>query len=750
MKEKTKGNLFRSVLSIALAIVLFLGVALVFAGCDEDDEFYDPENPSASPSFFERYVGGFNTVFANDSSGYGGIDDSEARNWSTQNFRTEFFNQISYYYGDGAALSGNFPSLSGSSIFPDSNRFYVYEETANEVTSVKFSNMHWNWFISPEGSDGYLPSLTVMENIISESESWADWVDEAQSMLTNSYNYSEAFVLFRFQNILQIVIYEIMLGYDNLTEINIDYTEGDFNDQYNVVVVPTGNNEFSATYRINSLPENITAFNILNTNEDSSIATLRNGQLSFRRAGEWEIELTFGNNNTTSKYLVTVTGSNGNYTPQYSLLTEPSNISSFDILDRSDDNSIAELINRRLEFKQAGNYKIKLTRDSYEYKFIVTNSSNSQLLANGGVLYTLNDDNNTPPSIPAVTSYIEYLQEQYEGQTRYTGFTKDNADRLIDYILDEVIGEEAVVDDYNTSRNNPTNYRNYVDTIVDIVYGLTYDGSGDSWVYSYSQIPNYTVEFDITDESGNLKGQTDFAAKPATYVRYFPGETLFGEDDVDYQFSNKPIGEYQSILVVPARTITTLLEGGIRLEAGFVFNFMSYNKDLKINAKVRYQYYNEITGYRKLFEFDCDQINFDDGYEGVDPDGRTYWENDFELSIETDELPADVVTTEKDATGYEVTYYTIGFFNNDSLLDAVAGAEGGEVTLTEFGEIQDLYKVIASQNGYGGITVLNERKINSSFFEIVLDVVKTPNDPPDTDYNFRLVLSNTLLTPGIY
>ena len=177
---------------------------------------------------------------------------------------------------------------------------------------------------------------------------------------------------------------------------------------------------------------------------------------------------------------------------------------------------------------------------------------------------------------------------------------------------------------------------------------------------------------------------------------------------------------------------------------------MSYNKDLKINAKVRYQYYNEITGYRKLFEFDCDQINFDDGYEGVDPDGRTYWENDFELSIETDELPADVVTTEKDSTGYEVTYYTIGFFNNDSLLDAVAGAEGGEVTLTEFEAIQDLYKVIASQNGYGGITVLNEKKINSSFFEIVLDVVKTPNDPPDTDYNFRLVLSNTLLTPGIY
>lgn len=620
MKEKTKGNLFRSVLSIALAIVLFLGVALVFAGCDEDDEFYDPENPSASPSFFERYVGGFNTVFANDSSGYGGIDDSEERNWSTQKFNGFLFDQISAYYGDGntAALTGDNPILVDEIVFPDSVRFYAYEKyekTENGDTAVvDFEDSHWNWFISPDeeppvswltNSDNDNPNFDEITDLIS-------WRDFAINFLPS---YSVLFSDYLFQNILQIVIYEIMLGYDNLTEIQITYNE------------------------------------------------------------------------------------------------------------------------------------------NKEYTFTVTQSQNSVLLQNNGCIYQNSPPDTTPESVSA---YIEALQAQYENQTRYTGFTKDNADRLIDYILDEVIGENAVWEDYNKfireeiNKENPINYRNYVDTIVRIVYGLTYDGSGDVWVYDYEPITNYSVTFEGRDASGEIISETSFAAKPATYVRYFPGETLFGEDDVDYQFSNKPIGEYQSILVVPARTITTLLEGGIRLEAGFVFNFMSYNKDLKINAKVRYQYYNEITGYRKLFEFDCDQINFDDGYEGVDPDGRTYWENDFELSIETDALPADVVTTEKDATGYEVSYYTIGFFNNDSLLNAVAGAEGGEVTLTEFEAIQDLYKVIASQNGYGGITVLNEKKINSSFFEIVLDVVKTPNDPPDTDYNFRLVLSNTLLTPGIY
>ncbi len=614
MREKTKGNLFRSVLSIALAIVLFLGVALVFAGCDEDDEFYDPENPSASPSFFERYVGGFNTVFANDSSGYGGIDEGEEgtneRDWATYAFRLQFLNGLSYFYAYRAqGLPDSLTELNNKfSAFYDSNRALVYQEGEKLVLDP---GLRWNWSLDPfinavslSGFKAYIGNnnLTL--------ETWFNTIAPTLSS-ASSYNFN------LFEDLLQIVLYEIMLGYTNLTTISVE----------------------------------------INYEDDDTL--------------------------------------------------------------------------------EIGTYGIFI-------KY-----SNSSLLPVGYEIDydEISSDSGTPTNLIA---YRLELQQQYENQTRYTGFTKDNADRFITYILDEVIGTDIVRMDYNDFRDDETNFRNYVEVVTNIVYELTYDGSGDSWVYSYSQIPNYTVEFDITDESGNLKGQTDFAAKPATYVRYFPGETLFGEDDVDYQFSNKPIGEYQSILVVPARTITTLLEGGIRLEAGFVFNFMSYNKDLKINAKVRYQYYNEITGYRKLFEFDCDQINFDDGYEGVDPDGRTYWENDFELSIETDELPQEAVITEKDSTGYEVTYYTIGFFNNDSLLDAVAGAEGGEVTLTEFEAIQDLYKVISSENGYGGITVLNEKKINSSFFEIVLDVVKTPNDPPDTDYNFRLVLSNTLLTPGIY
>ena len=462
MKEKTKKSFFKSVLSIALAIVLFLGVALVFAGCDEDDEFYDPENPSASPAFFERYVGGFNTVFANDTSGYGGIDDSEERTWSTQKFNGFLFDQISTYFGDGnsSRLSNENPPLAGEEFFPDSVRFYAYEKyekTENE-DKVGFEDVRWNWFISP---NEYPPSsaLTDKNNVSLDSlENWKGDVlniylgNKPPSFITR-INYSALFSNYLFQNILQIVIYEIMLGYDNLTEIQITYD-------------PDKENGFV-------------------------------------------------------------------------------------------------------------------------YGFQVTSSSNSALLNNGNYLYTLSDGDLTDTSTITeadnlLQSYITNLQKAYENQTRYTGFTKDNADRLIDYILDEVIGVYAVTEDYNKfireeiNKENPINYRNYVDTIVKIVYGLTYDGSGDVWVYDYEPITNYSIEFKGRDSNGEIISEASFAAKPATYVRYFPGETLFGEDDVDYQFSNKPIGEYQSILVVPARTITTLLEGGIRLEAGFVFNFMSY------------------------------------------------------------------------------------------------------------------------------------------------------------------------------
>ena len=225
MKEKTKGNLFRSVLSIALAIVLFLGVALVFAGCDEDDE------SSASPSFFERYVGGFNTVFANDSSGYGGIDEGEegqdsAREWATFNFRIDFFDALAYFFAyRGQGLPDSLTELDNKfSIFYDSNRALVYQN--GEKLEFCYTK-HWNWSINPF----LTPTLSSL-NILFSSGSYTDmnvWFNDIESFFPSGDpgNDYSIYSFLLFDNVLQIVLYEIMLGYTNLTTVSVEIDYGE-------------------------------------------------------------------------------------------------------------------------------------------------------------------------------------------------------------------------------------------------------------------------------------------------------------------------------------------------------------------------------------------------------------------------------------------------------------------------------------------------------------------------------------------
>lgn len=52
----------------------------------------------------------------------------------------------------------------------------------------------------------------------------------------------------------------------------------------------------------------------------------------------------------------------------------------------------------------------------------------------------------------------------------------------------------------------------------------------------------------------------------------------------------------------------------------------------------------------------------------------------------------------------------------------------------------NIYKTVDSLNGFGGVSVLNEENVNSSFVEIVLDVVKSPNDKVGTDYSFQVAM----------
>lgn len=346
------------------------------------------------------------------------------------------------------------------------------------------------------------------------------------------------------------------------------------------------------------------------------------------------------------------------------------------------------------------------------------------------------------------------LAKEYLEKSRYVGLTKQNADKLIDYILTEIVGKDLVLYDYDNYKNQPVNFRNYVETIAYLVYSQTYDGSNEDWVYDFPSGNSAKIAYTFDQGQRNnakTKGllneseRGSFSAKPATYVKYFPGESFFGDPNATNQFAGKPYAEYQSIVIDPAISAETTKDGGIKLEAGFGFKFMSRNKNLRIIPKVRYCVYNEETGTQYFYEFNADEINFNGAKSFVNAAGQTCYENNFDFGVDVSKLDPSLVKTQVDSSGHKETTYTVGFFQNKELLNSVVD----ETRLTEKAGVQDFYKVVESKNGHGGTTVLNEKHIKSSFFEIVFDIVKSESDPEGTDYNFSLVLSDSVRRLGI-
>ena len=638
-------NKNKKVFALLLAILMFLS-CLVFYGCEIED--FSDESTLPQQTFYENFVGGFNTVFANDLTGSGEIDES-ADKVNKIYFTT--LQALIYFYGNGniglldntyAPEIKNLSTFNQNAPFPDSIRMFVTAENGNENSKpLTNTNKHWNWLIDPNDMN-ILPTQAInpdpnsnenIDDVLVKIDTYLNW--------KNSLLYQENDYLFTFRNdysfpmymqeIFEVVLYEIMLGIEP-TEIEVSY-------------------------------ENVT--NFFYTDHGGSY-TIDSGKL----------------------YTVKISSS--------STFTDITDNVIYQII--YNDNSSALIKNITIV-----DYKDKIR--------------------------------------PKVLESIDKLQKKYRSNSRYIGLTKENADKLISYILNEMIGADLVAYDYNTYRNQPVNYRNYVATIANSIYVQTYDGSGDDWEYVFigSGGQEISFMFEGFNTTTGVKPEGSFTAKPATFVRYYPGETFFEPYEVEYAFANVPVGEYQSILVVPAESNETAIDNGLKLESGFIFNFMSKNKDLKINTKIRYQYYNEETGYRKLFEFDCDQVNFENREQKIAPDGSIYYENDFEFAINPEkDLPPEI--TNEESGSYKTITYTVGFFKNKKLLDNIANETEVSLSNPSVSEIQDLYKVIPSKNGFGGITVLNEKKINSSFFEIVLDVVKSPTDPKNTDYNFALIL----------
>ncbi len=661
--KKTKAKkkkLINSFLCLLLCLVFGLG-GVLFSGCWLEDEYN-----KAYVSFYEQYIAGFNTVYANSETQQRQITDN------LKDMLGYTINGMLYNYGNG---DSSYSKYAHGEVFPDSIRMLVNANGNNRDNVIQESDIiqdvTWNWLINPnlEGAkrSAYIDLTT--------GNTYNEWLDYLINLnLMDSYDFPKYM-----QAVMQIALYEILLGYE---PIKLDVTY-----------------EVGYTYRIPGTSTDIT---------DNSY---------------------------------------------YSYSVKVKNCSRASI-----NGEILCEVNPALNLTIGGEV-INIPEKNFE----VTET-----------------DTENP-----VMVYLGDLQKEYKNTTLYTGLTKQNADILINYILKEIIGEEAVNYDYKNFKNSAVNFRDYVSTIAYLIYSQSYDGSGDTWTYNYTSSKDSSVKISYTfsvgeraramsaklmsetamDESWfdynssspeNSKIYTEvqagFSARPATFVRYYEGEKLFGDFDAVDQFSGKPYAEYQSIVVDPKISEETLPSQGLELECGFCFNFMTKNKDLKIATKIRYYIYDEETGTGKLFEFDGNTIDFVSGANTFkNSAGETCYENDFDFSIDTAELEKldpTLVRHEVQDNDPNTCYYTVPFFKNSEIIQK---AKESELSLSseDASKIARLYKVIESEKGYGGLTVLDEKKVKSSFFEIVLDVIKSPEDE-NTDYNFSLVVSGTLLNPGIY
>ncbi|MGN0748798.1 MAG: hypothetical protein ACI4L1_03920 [Christensenellales bacterium] len=672
--KKTKAKkkkLINSFLCLLLCLVFGLG-GVLFSGCWLEDEYN-----KAYVSFYEQYIAGFNTVYANSETQQRQIVDN------LNDMIEDIIEGMSYNYGNCKDPDPTKPKqYAHGEVFPDSIRMLVYEDSDDNVkiadktkqtltptTDItKFLSWNWNFLYLMKDDEGtYVNKINNLTP--KESEKYEDWETRLLSGSQLQQRIDKGSYVFPqyMQDIMKIALYEILLGYEP-TKIEVTIGKA----PYTVF----DKKEYEYSVKIESSP---------------------NGDIE--------------------------------YLTLYKNFTLEDLTNSYDVAD-------------------------------FEYY-------------------------ETSEAWGKIKEYIAKLSEEYKSTTLYTGLTKQNADILINYILKEIIGEEAVDFDYKNFRNSDVNFRDYVSTIAYLIYSQSYDGSGDTWTYNYTSSKDSSVKISYTFSVGEraramsaklmsetamdaswfnynssspenskiyTEVQAGFSARPATFVRYYEGEKLFGDFDAVDQFSGKPYAEYQSIVVDPKVSEETLPSQGLELECGFCFNFMSKNKDLKIATKIRYYIYDEETGTGKLYEFDGDTIDFVSGANTFkNSAGETCYENDFEFSIDTAELEKldpTLVRHEVQENDPNACYYTVPFFKNSEIIQK---AKESELSLSseDASKIARLYKVIESEKGYGGLTVLDEKKVKSSFFEIVLDVIKSPEDE-NTDYNFSLVVSGTLLNPGIY
>ena len=281
-------------------------------------------------------------------------------------------------------------------------------------------------------------------------------------------------------------------------------------------------------------------------------------------------------------------------------------------------------------------------------------------------------------------SIITPIQEEFYQYGTYVGFTERDRENLTNYILETVIGDQIV----NSSKYNKNN--EYQTKVAEIVYNSnpTASSSDDS----------------IRDF---------FDPYPASKIKDFNGTAFYINGGVDENgnsannaFDHIQSAEYQSFVIMPEQEDLTLCA-----------LWLAFESEQPIDAVIRVRYYD---GAGRLFETARQPISM-----SGDP-----------FNAVSDIIMVDLVYSEITDTELDTSVdMSLDIFDN-SLDNGILEADeidGKYVT----GELANYYNIIESESGFGAIGVLNHNRIPFSYMEIVIDVIKDPNQPQAT-YPFKM------------
>lgn len=283
----------------------------------------------------------------------------------------------------------------------------------------------------------------------------------------------------------------------------------------------------------------------------------------------------------------------------------------------------------------------------------------------------------------------------------YVGLTERNKVAITNFVLDEIIGENA----QQLTGLYDLYYDDVVSAIVDYSGTLTTIGQAS----------------ESTGEGETTVGESFIASEVVTY----PYTSFFSSFEGDpFQHIDKPY-EYQSFVIMPSKeTEITDIWLDFKYDAGKDGDLIyDESKFLDINVSVRWKK-GDGSPVKVLTKF----IRIYDGMYSFGAEGSFL---EFELDL-----------SEMEGGFGEVV--KVGQFNCPEALIPNPLTQGRVIPINGFTDARRYYKVIESES-YGGYGVLDESRIEGSYLEVAFDVVKQPGDTT-TNYAFYTAIAGLFET----